>query len=121
MRWLNADRALAWGVAAAIAVVVFPLPTPLLDGLLAAQLGLSIVVLVAALGVRDPLDLSSFPAVLLLTTLLRLALNVSTTRLILGQADAGDVVAAFGDVVVAGNVLVGLVVFGVLTLVQFLV
>ncbi len=121
MRWLNADRALAWGVAAAIAVVVFPLPTPLLDGLLAAQLGLSIVVLVAALGVRDPLDLSSFPAVLLLTTLLRLALNVSTTRLILGQADAGEVVAAFGDVVVAGNVLVGLVVFGVLTLVQFLV
>lgn len=121
MRGLNADRALAWGVAAAIAVVVFPLPTPLLDGLLAAQLGLSIVILVAALGVRDPLDLSSFPAVLLLTTLLRLALNVSTTRLILGQADAGDVVAAFGDVVVAGNVIVGLVVFGVLTLVQFLV
>ncbi|MCB9525019.1 MAG: FHIPEP family type III secretion protein [Myxococcales bacterium] len=101
--------------------MVFPVPTWLLDGLLSAQLGLAVVVLLTALGARDPLALSQFPTVLLLGTLLRLALNVSTTRLILAHADAGAVVAAFGDAVVAGDVLVGAAVFGVITLVQYLV
>jgi type III secretion protein V len=118
---LRKDALLALLACGTVGLVVFPLPTPLLDGLLSAQLGLSVLLLLTALGVRHPLQLSQFPTLLLLTTLFRLALNVSTTRLILADADAGTVVAAFGDVVVAGDVLVGAVIFAVITLVQFLV
>lgn len=108
-------------VASAVALLVFPIPTLLLDGLLAAQLGVAVMVLLAALGARQPLAMSQFPAILLLTTLMRLALNVSTTRRILADADAGQVVAAFGEVVVRDNLVVGAVVFIVLTLAQYLV
>lgn len=118
-------RGLEWWlpvcVAAAVALLIFPVPTALLDGLLAAQLGISAVVLLAALSAARPLALSQFPAVLLLTTLFRLALNVSTTRRILADADAGEVVSAFGAVVVRDNLVVGAVVFIVLTLAQYLV
>ncbi|MEZ4471206.1 MAG: FHIPEP family type III secretion protein [bacterium] len=108
-------------VAGAVALLIFPVPAPVLDGLLAAQLGVAVVVLLAAVFARSPLALSQLPAVLLVTTLLRLTLNVSTTRLILADADAGRVVAAFGDAVVRGNLIVGAVVFVVLVLVQYLV
>ena len=109
------------GVASAIALLIFPVPIALLDGLLAAQLGLSVMILIAALGARRPLALSQFPGLLLLTTLLRLALNVSTTRQILAHRDAGQVVDAFGSAVVSDNLIVGAVVFVVLTLAQYLV
>ncbi|MCA9526174.1 MAG: FHIPEP family type III secretion protein, partial [Myxococcales bacterium] len=116
-----ADGWLAVLVAGAVALLIFPVPAPVLDALLAAQLGVAVVVLLAAVFARHPLALSQLPAVLLVTTLVRLALNVSTTRLILADADAGRVVAAFGDAVVRGNLVVGAVVFAVLVLVQYLV
>ena len=121
IRHVPTEGLLAITVAAAVGLLIFPVPTALIDGLLAVQLGVAIVVLIAALGSRRPLDLSTFPAILLLTTLFRLALNVSTTRLILAEADAGQVVSAFGDAVVANNLVVGAVVFSVLTIVQYLV
>lgn len=106
---------------ATIAMLVVVLPTWLLDGLLAANLALSVGVLVVVLYARERLTLEAFPSVLLLTTLFRLALNVSSSRLILLQGDAGAVIRAFGGFVVRGNVLVGAVVFVVLTIVQFVV
>ncbi|HRG99917.1 MAG TPA: FHIPEP family type III secretion protein, partial [Polyangiaceae bacterium] len=115
------DGLLAALVLATIAMLVVVLPTWLLDGLLAANLAVSVGVLVVVLYARERLSLEAFPSVLLLTTLFRLALNVSSSRLILLQGDAGAVIRAFGGFVVRGNVLVGAVVFVVLTIVQFVV
>lgn len=109
------------GAAGLVCLLVVPMPTWAVDALLAAQLGGSVVMLLAVLGASNPLTLSVFPTVLVLATLVRLGLNVSTTRLVLTDADAGAVVAAFGDVVVAGNLLVGAVIFGVITIVMYLV
>ncbi|HQY63253.1 MAG: FHIPEP family type III secretion protein [Myxococcales bacterium] len=117
----RADGLLATVVLATIAMLVVVLPTWLLDGLLAANLALSVGVLVVVLYARERLTLEAFPSVLLLTTLFRLALNVSSSRLILLQGDAGAVIRAFGGFVVRGNVLVGAVIFVVLTIVQFVV
>jgi type III secretion protein V len=117
----RADGLLAALVLATIAMLVVVLPTWLLDGLLAANLAVSVGVLVVVLYARERLTLEAFPSVLLLTTLFRLALNVSSSRLILLQGDAGAVIRAFGGFVVRGNVLVGGVVFVVLTIVQFVV
>jgi type III secretion protein V len=104
-----------------VCMLILPLPTPLVDGLLAFSIGLSLLVLVAATYLRSVLDLSSFPAIILITTIFRLALTVSTTRLILTQGDAGHVIEAFGKFLVAGNVVVGLVVFLIIAIVQFIV
>ncbi len=112
---------LAGFVLATVAMLVVVLPTWMLDGLLAANIALSVGILVVVLYARDSLSLAAFPSILLLTTLFRLALNVSSSRLILLQADAGSVIRAFGGFVVRGNMLVGGVVFAVLTLVQFVV
>lgn len=112
---------LAAFVLSTVAMLVFVLPTWLLDVLLATNIALSVGVLVLVLYARDTLSLAAFPSVLLLTTLFRLALNVSSSRLILLQGDAGTVIRAFGGFVVRGNMLVGAVVFAVLTVVQFVV
>jgi len=112
---------LAVFVLATVAMLVVVLPTWLLDGLLAANIALSVGVLVLVLYARESLSLAAFPSILLLTTLFRLALNVSSSRLILLQGDAGSVIRAFGGFVVRGNVLVGAVVFALLTIVQFVV
>ncbi|MCS7172039.1 MAG: flagellar biosynthesis protein FlhA [Armatimonadetes bacterium] len=103
------------------ATLVVPLPTPLVDVLLIANLALSVVVLLATAYVTDPLQLSVFPSLLLAAALGRLGLNVAMARLILTQGSAGSVVAAFGGLVVGGNLVVGLVIFTILLLVQFLV
>jgi type III secretion protein V len=113
-------------VAAAIVVsivfmLVLPMPTWLLDTLIAVNLCVSGLIVVVSMYMRSATAFSSFPAVLLLTTLFRLALSVSTTRLILLEADAGHIVETFGNFVVGGNLVVGLVVFLILTVVQFLV
>ena len=115
------EIALAVFVLATVAMLVVVLPTWLLDGLLAANIALSVGVLVLVLYARESLSLAAFPSILLLTTLFRLALNVSSSRLILLQGDAGSVIRAFGGFVVRGNVLVGAVVFALLTIVQFVV
>ncbi len=129
--WLTAvrpgsDVGLALGVAALLAVLVVPLPTPLLDAALALSITLSVLVLMTALFLARPLDFTSFPQLLLLTTLLRLALNVATTRTILthgheGPMAAGHVVSAFGGFLMGGDVVVGFIVFAILLVVNFMV
>jgi flagellar biosynthesis protein FlhA len=102
-------------------VFLVPLPTFLLDLLLTFNIGTTILLLLITLTVRQPLDFSTFPSLLLLFTLYRLALNVATTRLILLNANAGEVVQAFGQFVVGGNLVVGLVIFLILIVIQFVV
>jgi type III secretion protein V len=116
-----ADAALAALVVTVVGLMVVPLPTHLLDLLLAANLTFSVVLLLVALYASDALKIAAFPTVLLITTLVRLALNVSATRLILLQADAGEVIRAFGNFVVRGNYVVGAVVFLILSIIQFVV
>jgi len=116
-----ADAALAALVIAVVGLMVVPLPTPLLDLLIASNLAFSVVLLLVALYVSDALKIAAFPTVLLITTLVRLALNISATRLILLQADAGEVIRAFGTFVVRGNYVVGGVIFLILSIIQFVV
>ncbi len=108
-------------VMAVLVVLIVPLPTALLDVLLTLNLSVTILLLLVTLGVGQPLELSVFPSALLLLTLGRLSLNVATTRLILLQADAGRIVETFGNFVVGGNLVVGLVVFLILVIIQFVV
>jgi type III secretion protein V len=115
------DIALATLVVAVVAMMIVPLPTWLLDLLLATNLSLSVAILLVVLYVPDAIGIATFPTLLLLTTLFRLALNVSSSRLILLQADAGEVIRAFGSFVVRGNYVVGGVVFLILTIIQFVV
>src|SRR5450432_954700 len=122
----GSDVGLALGVVALLSVLVLPLPTILLDFGLALSITASVLVLMVALFLNRPLDFSSFPTLLLLTTLLRLSLNVATTRLILshgneGMLAAGHVVAAFGGFLMAGNVVIGLILFSILLVVNFMV
>src|SRR5262245_58625559 len=116
----GAELGLALLVVSVVAMMIVPLPTWLLDVLLATNLSLSVAILLVVLYVPDALAIATFPTLLLLTTLLRLALNVSSTRLILLQADAGQVIRAFGSFVVRGNYIVGGVVFLILTIIQFI-
>lgn len=116
-----ADVALAALVLLVVGMMIVPLPTVVLDVLLASNVSIAVLLLLVAMYLRDGLQLSAFPTLLLITTLYRLALNVSSTRLILLQADAGEVIEAFGNFVVQGNYVVGAVVFLILTLIQFLV
>src|SRR5690606_33544582 len=117
----NAEIGLAVAVVLIIALLVVPLPAVLLDLSLAGVIGISIVVLLVALQTTNPLDFSSFPALLLLLTLFRLALNVSSTRLILTEGHAGAVIQSFGEFVVGGNFAVGLVIFVILVGINFIV
>jgi len=125
-RWLlkAAQRAEVLGAVVVLAIVfifIVPLPTWLVDILIALNICISCLLIVLALYLPGPLAFSSFPSILLLTTMFRLALSIATTRLILLEQDAGDIVEAFGNFVVGGNLAVGLVIFMILTLVNFLV
>ncbi len=122
----GSDIGLALGVVALLSVLVLPLPTVLLDMGLALSVTASVLVLMVALFLTRPLDFTSFPTLLLLTTLLRLSLNVATTRLILshgneGPTAAGHVVAAFGGFLMGGDVVIGLIIFAILLVVNFMV
>ncbi|MGY2291359.1 type III secretion system export apparatus subunit SctV [Pseudomonas sp. SDO528_S397] len=119
-----ARRAEVLGAVVVLAIVfifIVPLPTWLVDILIALNICISCLLIVLALYLPGPLAFSSFPSILLLTTMFRLALSIATTRLILLEQDAGDIVEAFGNFVVGGNLAVGLVIFMILTLVNFLV
>ena len=127
-RWLGkgkgqgrADLVLGLFVAAIVGLLVVPVPPGLLDVLLASSLSFAVVVLLVVLYVPDALAVATFPTLLLLGTLYRLALNVSTSRLILLKGDAGEVIRAFGNFVVRGNYLVGAIIFAILTIIQFVV
>lgn len=117
----RAEVAVAVAVVFVIALIVVPLPPVLLDLCLAASMGLSLVVLLVALYTTNPLDFSSFPALLLLLTLFRIGLNVSSTRLILTHGHAGKVIEAFGQFVIGGNYAVGIVIFLLLIGINFIV
>ena len=121
-----ADIALACSIVGILMVLLFPVPTGLLDLLLAFSVGSSLIILMTTLFIIRPLELSVFPTILLVTTLLRLSLNIASTRLILsnghnGPDAAGHVIQAFGSFVMQGNVVIGLIVFLILTLINFIV
>jgi type III secretion protein V len=115
------DLTLAGLVVAVIVMMALPLPAWALDILVATSIAMGVVLLLVALFVPTPLAFSSFPAVLLITTLFRISLSVATTRQILLYAHAGDIITAFGRLVVGGSLIVGLVVFLIITVVQFIV
>lgn len=115
------DIILAGLLVAIISLMILPVPTPLLDALLAINLGLAVILLMMSMYINSVLAFSTFPSMLLFTTLLRLALNITATRHILLHAYAGDVIATFGNFVAGGNLVVGIVVFLIITIVQFLV
>jgi flagellar biosynthesis protein FlhA len=122
----RSDLALAIGIMAILIVLILPLPRWLLDICLAFSLSLSILILMTAVFIRKPLEFSSFPAILLITTMMRLALNLASTRLILGHgsegtAASGYVIQAFGKLIMQGNFVIGLIVFAILVLVNFVV
>jgi type III secretion protein V len=104
-----------------VVMLVFPLPTWLVDGLLAVNLTVSLVILISATYLKHPLEMSSFPSIILLTSMLRVAMSVATTRLILATGDAGQLIVAFGEFVIGGNLVVGLVIFLIIATVQFMV
>jgi len=120
------EIALALGVVGILVVLILPMPTWLLDMSLALSITFSVLVLMVALFIQRPLEFSSFPTVLLIATMLRLALNLASTRLILshgheGSAAAGHVIQAFGGFVMGGNFLIGVIVFTILVVVNFVV
>ncbi|MBI4374014.1 MAG: FHIPEP family type III secretion protein, partial [Deltaproteobacteria bacterium] len=115
------DLILAALVIAVLGMIIIPLPTWLLDGLISGNLAIAVIILLAALYISDALKIASFPTILLMTTLYRLALNIAATRLILSQGHAGEVIAAFGSFVVAGNYIVGGILFIIITLINFIV
>jgi flagellar biosynthesis protein FlhA len=120
------DIALAIGVMTILVVLILPLPALVLDMFLAVSIILSVLILMTALFIHAPLEFSSFPTILLIATMLRLALNLASTRLILsrgheGTAAAGHVIEAFGNFVMSGNFVIGIIVFTILVIVNFVV
>ncbi|MBA4252139.1 MAG: flagellar biosynthesis protein FlhA [Chlorobiaceae bacterium] len=115
------DIMLAFALVFMLALMLIPLPPFLLDFFLALSITLSILILIVALYINSPLDISVFPGMLLVLTLFRLGLNISSTRLILLEGEAGEIIAAFGSFVVGGNYVVGFIIFLILVLIQFIV
>ncbi|GIH81481.1 flagellar biosynthesis protein FlhA [Planobispora longispora] len=109
------------GVVMIVVMMVVPMPTVLLDMLIAANITIALIVVVVSMNVKRPLEFSSFPALLLVLTLFRLALNISATRLVLVDGYAGKVIEAFGHFVVGGSLIVGIVIFTILIIIQFIV
>ncbi len=117
----RADLAVAMLLLATIVIMILPLPTLAVDALLTISIGSAVLMLMVAFYLRTPVEFSTLPAVILVMTIFRLALSIATTRLILLDGEAGDIVRTFGGFVVGGNVVVGLVIFLIITVVQFVV
>src|SRR5450432_2990247 len=122
----NGEIALAFGILAILVVLLLPLPAWLLDLTLSFSITFAILILMTSIFIRKPLEFSSFPTVLLISTMLRLALNLASTRLILahgkeGTAAAGYVIQAFGRLITQGNFVIGIIVFAILIIVNFIV
>lgn len=115
------DVLLAGGVLLILTLLVLPLPPFLLDLLIAVDLAISILIIVVAIYLLSPLEFSSFPTILLIATLYRLGLNVAATRLILSEGHAGDIINAFGTFVIGGNYVVGIIIFLILLVINFIV
>jgi len=117
----KSEYVLAAGVVGVLIVLIVPVPNGVIDILLTVSFSISLLVLFATLQISHALEMSSFPALLLFTTMFRLALNISTTRAILLRGGAGEVVDAFGQFVVGGNLIVGAIIFVILVIIQFIV
>jgi type III secretion protein V len=117
----SSDLAIALLLVAIISLMIVPLPTFLIDTLLALNIAISLLLLMVTMYMPSAVALSSFPSILLFTTLFRLSLNIASTKAILLHADAGHVIESFGQLVVGGNLVVGIVVFLIVTIVQFIV
>lgn len=117
----RSDVVLACFLVAVIFIMILPIPTFLVDTLIVFNITIAIILLMIGIYIESPLSFSAFPSVLLIATMFRLALSVTTTRLILLDANAGDIITTFGNFVVGGNVIVGVVVFSIITVVQFIV
>ena len=115
------DLVIAILMLVAVVMMLIPLPTFLVDMLITANIAISVLILLVSFYVTHPLQFSSLPSVILIATLFRLAITITTTRLILLQADAGDIITAFGTFVVGGSIAVGLVIFLIITIAQFIV
>ena len=115
------DNAISLAVVVIVLFLIIPLPVPLLDILLVVNIGLSIMILMITMNISEALEFSIFPSLLLITTLFRLGLNVSTTRQILYHGYAGEVIQNFGNLITGGNIVVGVVIFLIIVLVQFIV
>ena len=111
----------AGGLVAILATLLIPLPTFLLDIALSCSISMAIAVLIIVLATNQPVELSTFPSLLLISTLFRLSLNVASTRLILLQGNAGTIIDTFGNFVAGGNLIVGMVMFIILVVIQFVV
>lgn len=117
----NNDIIMAIGIVIIVAMMVIPLPPMLLDILLTLNISLSVIILLVCLFIKEPLEYSSFPIILLVATIFRLGLNVSSTRLILLHGSAGEVINSFGQFVVGGNYIVGFIIFILLVVINFMV
>lgn len=117
----NLDIFIAFGVILIVLMIIIPLPPTILDFFFALNISISVVILLISMFTTNVLQLSVFPTLLLVTTLFRLALNVSSTRLILSEANAGRIVQAFGEFVIGGNYAVGIIIFLIIVIIQFIV
>ncbi|MEG2337638.1 MAG: flagellar biosynthesis protein FlhA [Clostridium sp.] len=117
----NVDVFITLGIIMIVLMIIIPLPAWMLDILLAFNLLISLIILLTTMFTKEILEFSVFPTLLLVTTLLRLALNISSTRLILGEGEAGEVIHAFGNFVVGGNYVVGFILFVIIVVIQFVV
>ncbi|MGO4531402.1 flagellar biosynthesis protein FlhA [Paenibacillus sp. 2TAF8] len=115
------DLAILAGIIGIVLMMILPIPIWLLDMLLVVNISIALMILLVAMNSKEALQFSIFPALLLITTLFRLALNISTTKLILGKGDAGAVVATFGSWIAGGQIAIGFIVFLILVVVQFIV
>jgi flagellar biosynthesis protein FlhA len=117
----NLDIVMAFGVIAIVMMIIIPLPTFMIDILIALNITISIIIILLTMFTTEVLQFSIFPTLLLITTLFRLGLNVSSTRLILTQHNAGKIIDAFGNFVVGGSYIVGIIIFLIIVIIQFLV
>jgi flagellar biosynthesis protein FlhA len=117
----SSDVIVAALVVAIVGIIIIPMPTPVLDVLLACSLASGLIMMLMSLFITEPLQISIFPTLILVVTLFRLSLDISATRCILNNADAGEIIDSFGKFVVGGNYVVGAVIFLIITLVQFVV
>lgn len=115
------DTIIAFGVIGIVMMMIIPLPTWLMDIFLAINISISVIIMLITMFTTEVLQFSVFPTLLLVTTLFRLALNISSTRLILSKGDAGEIIEAFGTFVIGGNYAVGIVIFLIIVIVQFIV
>ncbi len=117
----NTDILVAFGVLGIVLMIIIPLPSAILDVLLAFNITLSAIIIMITMFTTNVLQLSVFPTLLLVTTLLRLGLNISSTRLILSEGSAGKIIEAFGEFVIGGNYVVGIIIFLIIIIIQFVV